>query len=109
MNRPRESPAERGAGVVYRTLSSSSVGLEMGVAVAIGFAIGWFLDRQLGWFPVMSILWMLMGVAAGFRAVLREGRRMDRADRAQSAADAADASEAAAKADAPPITREVGR
>jgi ATP synthase protein I len=95
MNRPRESPAERGARAGYRTLSSASLGLEMGVSVAIGFGIGYMLDRWLGWFPVMSIIWMLLGVAAGFRGVMREANRMNREDKANTEAEAAEAAEAA--------------
>jgi ATP synthase protein I len=52
----------------------SAVGLELGVSVAAGYAIGWWLDRRLGTGPYLTVLLLLCGVAAGFRAIWRETR-----------------------------------
>jgi ATP synthase protein I len=56
----------------------SSVGLEMAVATAIGWGIGYWLDGQLGTTPWLMLLFLLLGVAAGFKGLLRASRTMQR-------------------------------
>lgn len=72
------SPAARGGKRFYNVLSASSVGLELGLSVVIGVAIGIWLDGRLGTTPWMMLLWLCIGLAAGFRGVLRAVRRADR-------------------------------
>ncbi|KAB2910967.1 MAG: AtpZ/AtpI family protein [Kofleriaceae bacterium] len=62
----------------YQTLSATSVGIEMAVAVVIGLFFGMWLDRQLGIAPAMMITWLLIGFAAGLRAVFRHVAASDR-------------------------------
>ena len=71
-------PAARTAKGAFRTLSASSVGLEMGISVVIGVLIGIWLDGKLGTAPWMMLLWLVIGFAAGFRGVIRAMRREDR-------------------------------
>lgn len=53
------------------------VGLYLGLALTVpaaavvGFAIGYELDRRAGTSPVFSILFLLLGFAAGLREVLK--------------------------------------
>jgi F0F1-type ATP synthase assembly protein I len=63
---------------VYRTLSLSSVGLEMGIAVIIGLFVGRWLDGQAGTAPWLMILFVIFGFAAGFKGVYRAMREADR-------------------------------
>ena len=72
------SPAARGGKRFYNVLSASSVGLEMGLSVVIAVLIGMWLDSRLGTTPWLMLLWLLFGLAAGFRGVLRAVRRADR-------------------------------
>lgn len=72
------SPAARGGKRFYNVLSASSVGLELGLSVVIGVVIGIWLDGRLGTTPWMMLLWLCIGLAAGFRGVLRAVRRADR-------------------------------
>jgi ATP synthase protein I len=37
----------------------------------VGGGVGWFLDRQFGTAPWGSLLFLLLGLAAGFRNLLR--------------------------------------
>jgi ATP synthase protein I len=72
-------PAARSSKRAYNALSASSVGLELGIAVGLGLAAGWFLDKWLGTEPWMLLSWMVLGLVAGFRGVFRAIARADRA------------------------------
>lgn len=61
----------RGAAAIWRL---SSVGIEMGVAVIIGWAIGYWLDKRFGTSPWLMVLFLLCGVAAGFKGMIRAAR-----------------------------------
>lgn len=63
---------------VYRALSLSSVGLEMGIAVILGLLFGRWLDGRIGTEPWMMILFTILGFAAGFKGVFRALRESDR-------------------------------
>ena len=56
---------------IRSVLSYSSLGIEMGLSVAIGIAIGYFLDKYFETYPVLSIIFMLFGVAASFKVIFR--------------------------------------
>jgi ATP synthase protein I len=46
-----------------------SVGLSFVLAVVIGTAFGWWLDKVTGWSPVCLLVFFVLGLAAGFRNV----------------------------------------
>jgi len=62
---------------VYRTLSMSSVGLEMGIAVILGLLAGRWLDGQYGTGPWLMMAFTALGMAAGFKGVFRALREAD--------------------------------
>ncbi len=70
------------------SLRYSAVGLEMGIAVALGYGSGWWLDRRFGTEPYLMILMLLLGIAAGFKGVISVARiaMRDARDEEQSAA-----------------------
>jgi ATP synthase protein I len=45
---------------------ASTIGIQLVVAIFVGLAIGVWLDRRLGTFPWLALLFMIFGVAAGF-------------------------------------------
>ncbi len=55
--------------------SLSTIGIEMGVTLAIGILIGWYLDRLFGTKPWLTIIFTLFGIAAGFRNLIRLARK----------------------------------
>lgn len=59
----------------YQSLSIASVGIEMGIAVLVGWAIGHFLDKELGTYPYLTLVFLGVGIAAGFRALFRAARQ----------------------------------
>jgi ATP synthase protein I len=72
---PAQAPVEQ---TWARTIGISSVGIEMGVAVGVGYGIGWALDQQLGTEPYLGIVFLLFGVAAGFKGLIRAAREASR-------------------------------
>lgn len=58
-------------------LAYSAVGIEMGAAVAIGAAIGYYLDKWIVTTkPYLTLVFMLFGVAAAGRAFWRTANQM---------------------------------
>lgn len=52
----------------------SAVGLELGVSILVGYLLGSWLDRRLHTGPYLMVLGVLLGIAAGFRSLLRAAR-----------------------------------
>jgi ATP synthase protein I len=82
--RAADPAADKGKGF-YQGLSASSVGLELGICVAIGVFLGRWLDEELGTEPWLLLLFLGLGLAAGFRSVLRAVAREDRRAAVQTA------------------------
>ena len=78
---PAIDPAARTSRGLYEGLSASSAGLELGIAVGLGALFGSWLDGKLGTEPWMLLVFLIVGVAAGFRGVLRAVARAERAER----------------------------
>jgi ATP synthase protein I len=72
-------PAARSGKRAYNALNASSVGLELGISVALGLLAGYYMDKWLGTEPWLMLLWLLLGLIAGFRGVFRAVARADRA------------------------------
>jgi ATP synthase protein I len=67
-----------------RTLRSlgalSAVGLSFVIAILIGAALGYVLDRWLGTSPWLFLLCFFLGLAAGMRSVFRTVAAVSRRD-----------------------------
>ena len=81
------SGAARNGRAFYQTLSASSVGLELGLAVVIGVLFGRWLDGELGTTPWLMVVFLVLGFVAGFRSVVRAVGRADRAAEAEARRD----------------------
>src|ERR1044071_6769107 len=77
------SGAARNGRRFYQTLSASSVGLELGLSVVFGVLFGRWLDGKLGTTPWMMLLFLALGLVAGFRSLVRAVHRADRAAEAE--------------------------
>jgi ATP synthase protein I len=73
------APAARKSKRAYNALSASSVGLELGIAVIVGVLGGMWLDSHFGTTPWLMLLFLVFGLIAGFRNVLRAVARAERA------------------------------
>jgi ATP synthase protein I len=58
-----------------RRLELSAMGLYLLVALALGVAVGYYLDRWLGTAPWLLTFFIVVGVLAGFRNMYRLLRR----------------------------------
>ena len=76
---PAIDPAARQTKRMYDGLSASSAGLELGIAVGLGALFGAWLDGKLGTEPWMMLVFLILGLIAGFRGVLRAVARAERA------------------------------
>ncbi len=81
------APAARASKRAYNALSASSVGLELGIAVIVGLLGGMWLDSHFGTTPWLMLLFLVFGLVAGFRNVLRAVARAEAAADAQDAED----------------------
>lgn len=50
--------------------------IELVVAVVVGGAIGWYLDKWLETGPWLFVIFFFLGVAAGFRNVYKAAQKM---------------------------------
>lgn len=58
-------------------LDASSIGIQLVLSTFVGFAIGYFLDKMLGTSPWLTVIFLIMGIIAGFRELLRVARKQD--------------------------------
>jgi F0F1-type ATP synthase assembly protein I len=57
---------------MIKTLGSlSTVGLTMALSIAIGVAVGYYLDKRFGTEPWFLLIFFGLGVAAAFRNLYR--------------------------------------
>ncbi len=49
---------------------------ELVAGVFVGGLVGWLLDRWLGTLPLFLVVFLLLGIAAGFLNVIRAAREM---------------------------------
>jgi ATP synthase protein I len=62
-------------------LAYSSLGIEMGLSVVIGIGIGYYLDSYFGTKPVLTIIFMFLGIIAGFRRLYMIWKALDKEDK----------------------------
>jgi ATP synthase protein I len=62
----------------------ASLGLEMGLCIAIGVGIGYFLDSRFGTRPWLLLFFLLCGIAAAGKAVYDAARRAQRSESASN-------------------------
>jgi ATP synthase protein I len=59
-----------------KTAEVGTVGLEMGIAVAIGFFVGNYLDTKFGTAPYLGFVGLFLGIAAAGNALWRITRKL---------------------------------
>jgi F0F1-type ATP synthase assembly protein I len=65
----------------------SSVGIEMAVATAIGWGVGYWIDGKLDSSPWGMLIGLLFGVGAGFNGLIRTARDVQQRNRETSTDD----------------------
>lgn len=61
-------------------LTYGTLGLEMGISLAIGIAMGYYLDRYFNTSPTLTIIFMIFGLIAGMRRLYTLWKKMERED-----------------------------
>ncbi len=70
--------------LLRQLIDASSVGLQLVISTFVGFAIGYFLDRFFNTSPWLTIIFLLIGIAAGFLELLKIARKQDGPDKNNS-------------------------
>ncbi len=60
--------------------SASVVGLNLVSATFVGLFIGWWLDKWLDTKPWLLLAFLILGIVAGFKNVMVEVRKIQKAD-----------------------------
>lgn len=72
---PEKSPEKS----LYRQLlEASSVGIHLVVSTFVGFAIGYGLDKFFGTSPYLTIIFLIIGIIAGFRELIRIAKKQEK-------------------------------
>jgi ATP synthase protein I len=54
-----------------------AIGIEFAIAIGIGFLVGRWLDEKAGTEPYLMVLFVILGAAAGIKALVRVARKID--------------------------------
>jgi len=63
---------------------AGTIGIQLVVSTFIGLAMGYYLDKWLGTKPWMLLLFLLLGIAAGFKNVYHETKKLQNKDKKNS-------------------------
>jgi ATP synthase protein I len=74
---PAPGPEPQGQGAALG--QALRLGIELVAGVAVGGFIGWALDRFLGTAPLLMVVFLGLGAAAGIMNVVRTAKRMQAA------------------------------
>lgn len=55
----------------YQYMHFSAIGIELAASIAVGAFIGYWMDIWLDTSPWFLIFWVLCGIFAGFRSLIR--------------------------------------
>jgi len=72
------SLSENKRDVIKSLLNYSSLGLEMGLSVAIGIGIGYFLDSCFKTYPYLTIIFMIFGIVAAMKTIFMLLKKIER-------------------------------
>lgn len=68
-----EKPPEK---PLYKQLiEASSVGIHLVVSTFVGLAIGYGLDKLFGTSPYLTFIFLILGIIAGFRELIRIAKK----------------------------------
>lgn len=75
---------DKDTGKTFRELGYfASLGISVALSIVIGLALGYWLDKKFDTQPVLLLIGLGFGIAAGFSNIIRAGqksRRMDKRD-----------------------------
>lgn len=60
---------------------ASSMGFSVALAIVIGLAIGYYLDGYFGTRPWLTLIFLILGIVAGFRNIIILLRRVQKMEK----------------------------
>jgi len=83
-NKPNQPPSNKkqAKSEFFRFLGvASTIGINLVISTFIGFAIGYVLDKKVfNTFPWFTIIFLLIGIASGFKYLFKIVSRMGKGD-----------------------------
>ncbi len=71
-----EKPPEK---PIYKQLiEASSVGIHLVVSTFVGLAIGYWLDKLFGTSPYLTVIFLIIGIIAGFMELIRVAKKQEK-------------------------------
>lgn len=71
-----EKPPEK---PLYKHLiEASSVGIHLVISTFVGLAIGYGLDKLFSTSPYLTFIFLILGIIAGFRELMRVARKQEK-------------------------------
>lgn len=64
--------------VYKQLLDASSVGIYLVVATFAGLAMGYGLDKLFGTSPYLTVIFLILGIIAGFRELIRVAKKQEK-------------------------------
>ena len=59
-------------------IEASSVGIHLVVSTFIGLAVGYALDKLFGASPYLTVIFLVIGIIAGFMELVRVARKQEK-------------------------------
>jgi Uncharacterized protein conserved in bacteria len=78
------------SGAMELLSTAGTIGLQLVVSTFIGLAMGYFLDKWLGTSPWLLVIFLLLGIVAGFRDVFLEVQRIQKKESGETGAGTGD-------------------
>jgi ATP synthase protein I len=63
--------------VLKHLLQVSTIGINLVLATFVGLAMGYGLDSLFGTSPWLTFIFLILGIIAGFREIIRVARKQD--------------------------------
>ena len=71
--------AEKDKGTTFREMGYfASLGISVALAIVIGLALGYWLDTIFDTKPVLLLVGLGLGIAAGFSNIIRAGKKAEK-------------------------------
>lgn len=71
----REPKKEQDKSTFVQLLELSGIGIQLVASTAAGLAMGYWLDKQLGTSPYLTLVFLLFGIISGFVNLVRLSRK----------------------------------
>lgn len=69
---------DKPSGALEVLSTTGTIGLHLVASTFVGLAMGYFLDKWLGTGPWLLVIFLLLGIVAGFRDVFLDVKRMQK-------------------------------